>query len=97
MLNVQMAEVRQLLNDCTKYFIRHLFYSVNKMSGWNIFYLVRMTVIVNLPVGYGLFGGLKLAAIFLSHDTTIVTLVSVVAVVKVSKSDVTAVGSLLHN
>jgi hypothetical protein len=34
-------------------------------------------VIVNLPVGYGILDVLKLAAMFLSHDTTIVTLVSV--------------------
>jgi hypothetical protein len=86
-----MAEVRQLLNDCTKYFDPAL---VLKCSFEHI--LSGKDIIVNLPVGYGILGVLKLATMFLSHDTTIVTWVSVVTLIKVAKRDVTAVRSLVN-
>jgi hypothetical protein len=52
--------------------------------------LSNKDVIVNLPVSYGILGVMKLTAMFLSHDTTSVMWVSVVAVVKVAKRDITA-------
>jgi superfamily II DNA helicase RecQ len=76
-----MAQVRQLLNDCAKDFDPALVLKCKQIECFE-HNLSGKDVIVNLPVGYGKSLVLKLAAMFLSHHTTIVTWVSEVAVVK---------------
>jgi hypothetical protein len=67
-----MTEVRQLLNDCAKDFDPALVFKCKQIECFEHI-LFGKDVIINLPVGYGILGVLKQAAVFLSHDTTIVT------------------------
>jgi hypothetical protein len=88
-----MTEVRQLLNDCVEDFDPVLVLKCKQIESFEHI-LFGKDVIVNLPIGYRILGVLKLAAMFLSHDTTIVTSVSLVEVFIEAKRDVTAVRSL---
>jgi hypothetical protein len=60
------------LNDCAKDFDPALVLKCKQIECFE-YILSGKDVIINLPVGYGILGVLKLAAMFLSHDTTIVT------------------------
>jgi hypothetical protein len=60
------------LFDCAKYFDPALVLKCKQIECFEHI-LSGKDVIINLPVGYGILGVLKVAAMFLSHDTAIVT------------------------
>jgi hypothetical protein len=67
-----MTEFRQLLNDWAKDFDPAFVLKCNQIEVFEHI-LSGKDAIINLSVAYGILCVLKLAAMFLSHDTTIIT------------------------